>query len=399
MNNILVINAGSSSLKYQLIDMDSETLVAKGNAERIGIPGSKLTHNPIKKPAVTIEQPMADHVAAIRMVLDALTDQEHGVIASMDEINAVGHRVVHGGEKFSGSVRIDDAVMAALEENIPLAPLHNPANLMGIRACQAVMPNTPMVGVFDTAFHQTMPPKAFLYGLPYEYYKELKVRRYGFHGTSHRYVSQKVAQCMGKKPEELKIVTCHLGNGGSVTAVDGGKSVDTTMGMTPLEGVLMGTRSGSLDPAIIEFLMTNKHMTIEEVMAVLNKKSGLQGISGLSSDMRDVVAGMKEGNERAKIAFESFCYRVTKYIGAFAAAMGGVDAVVFTAGIGENMALVREAVCKDLGFMGIKLCPERNAQRGDEVKISTDDSKVQVWVIATNEELMIARDTLQLVKG
>ena len=293
MNNILVINAGSSSLKYQLIDMDSETLVAKGNAERIGIPGSKLTHNPIKKPAVTLEQPMADHVAAIRMVLDALTDQEHGVIASMDEINAVGHRVVHGGEKFSGSVLIDDEVMAALEENIPLAPLHNPANLMGIRACQAVMPHTPMVGVFDTAFHQTMPPKAFLYGLPYEYYKELKVRRYGFHGTSHRYVSQKVAQCMGKKPEELKIVTCHLGNGGSVTAVDGGKSVDTTMGMTPLEGVLMGTRSGNLDPAIIEYLMSNKHMTIDEVMEVLNKKSGLQGISGISSDMRDVVAGMK----------------------------------------------------------------------------------------------------------
>ena len=399
MNNILVINAGSSSLKYQLIDMESETLVAKGNAERIGIAGSKLTHNPIKTPAVVIEEPMADHVAAIRMVLEALTDKEHGVISSMDEINAVGHRVVHGGEKFSGSVLIDDEVIAALEENIPLAPLHNPANLMGIRACQEVMPNTPMVGVFDTAFHQTMPPKAYLYGLPYEYYKDLKVRRYGFHGTSHRYVSQKVAQCMGKNVEDLKIVTCHLGNGGSITAVQGGKSVDTTMGMTPLEGVLMGTRSGDMDPAIIEYLMTNNNMTIDEVMTVLNKKSGLQGISGLTSDMRDVVAGMKEGNERAAAAFESFCYRATKYIGAYAAAMGGVDVVVFTAGIGENMALVRETVCKNLGFMGIKVCPERNAVRGDEVKISTDDSAVDVWVIATNEELMIARDTLEMVKA
>ena len=397
MNNILVINAGSSSLKYQLIDMDNERLVAKGNAERIGIEGSKLTHNPITKPVVTIEATMEDHVAAIRMVLDALTDKEHGVISSMNEINAVGHRVVHGGEKFSGSVIINDAVIAALEENIPLAPLHNPANLMGIRACQAVMTNTPMVGVFDTAFHQTMPPKAFLYGLPYDYYKRLKVRRYGFHGTSHLYVSQRVAQRMDRNVEDLKIVTCHLGNGGSVTAVDGGKSIDTTMGMTPLEGVMMGTRSGNLDPSIIEFLMKHDNLSIDEVMDVLNKKSGLQGLSGISSDMRDVVAASKAGNEQAKATLECFCYRVTKYIGAFAAAMGGVDAVVFTAGIGENMAIVREMTCKGLEFLGIKMDPERNAIRGDEVKISTDDSRVQVWVIATNEELMIARDTLKLV--
>jgi acetate kinase len=397
MNNILVINAGSSSLKYQLIDMDQEKVVAKGNAERIGITGSKLTHNPMTRPAVTVETPMDDHVAAIRLVLEALTDKEHGVIGSMDEINAVGHRVVHGGEKFSASVIIDDEVIAALEENIPLAPLHNPANLMGIRACRAVMPDTPMVGVFDTAFHQTMPPKAYLYGLPYDYYTRLKVRRYGFHGTSHRYVTQKVAACMGKKPEELKIITCHLGNGGSITAVDGGKSVDTTMGMTPLEGIMMGTRSGSLDPAIIEYIMENDDKSINQVMDVLNKQSGLLGISGLSSDMRDVVAGMKAGNERATMAFKAFCYRVTKYIGAFAAAMGGVDVVVFTAGIGENMAIVREEVCRPLAYMGIKFSPERNNAKADEMLISTDDSPVQVWVIATDEELMIARDTLELV--
>lgn len=399
MNNILVINAGSSSLKYQLIDMDTETLIAKGLAERIGGAGSNLTHKPTGGTPVTIEQPMKDHKDAIRMVLDALTDKDHGVISSMDEINAVGHRVVHGGEKFSGSVLVDEDVMAALEENIPLAPLHNPANILGIRACQAVMPNAPMVAVFDTAFHQTMPAKAFIYGLPYEYYKENKVRRYGFHGTSHRYVSQKVADCMGKDIKDLKIITCHLGNGGSVTAVDGGKSVDTTMGLTPLEGVLMGTRCGDMDPAIIEYLMTNKNMTISEVMTVLNKKSGMQGISGVSSDMRDITAGLKNGDERCTLAFQSFCYRVSKYIGAYAAAMGGVDAVVFTAGIGENVALVRETVCEKLGFMGITVDPELDAVRGDEVRISPEGAKVQVWVIATNEELMIARDTLELVSA
>jgi len=397
MNNILVINAGSSSLKYQLIDMDHETVIAKGNAERIGIPGSRLIHKPAGKDPYIAEKPMPDHVDAIRMVLDALTDSEHGVIKSMDEINAVGHRVVHGGEKFASSVVIDDAVMAALEENVPLAPLHNPANIKGIKACQAVMPNTPMVGVFDTAFHQTMPPKAFLYGLPYEYYTDMKIRRYGFHGTSHRYVSQKVAQCMGKPMDGLKIITCHIGNGGSVAAVENGKSVDTSMGLTPLEGVLMGTRCGDLDPAIIEFLMKNKNMTIDQVMNVLNKESGLQGISGLTSDMRDIRAGVADNNPRAIAAFDSFCYRVGKYIGAYAAAMGGVDCVVFTAGIGENVAAVRARVCEKLGFMGIKVDEARNNTPGDEVKISPDDAPVQVWVIATNEELMIARDTLELV--
>ena len=399
MNNILVINAGSSSLKYQLIDMDTEALIAKGLAERIGGAGSNLTHKPTGGTPVTIERTMKDHKDAIRMVLEALTDKDYGVISSMSEINAVGHRVVHGGEKFSGSVLIDDAVMGALEENVPLAPLHNPANILGIRACQAVMPDAPMVAVFDTAFHQTMPPKSFIYGLPYEYYTDLKIRRYGFHGTSNRYVSQRVAECMGKRLEDLKIITCHLGNGGSVTAIDGGKSVDTSMGLTPLEGVLMGTRSGDMDPAIIEYLMTNKGMTISEVMTVLNKKSGMQGISGVSSDMRDITAGMKNNDARCTLAFQNFCYRVSKYIGAYAAAMGGVDAVVFTAGIGENVPLVRETVCEKLGFMGIKVCPKKNAIRGDEVMISPDGEKIQVWVIATNEELMIARDTLALVAG
>ena len=396
MKNILVINAGSSSLKYQLIDMDSESVKAKGLVERIGIEGSNLQHTPKGGEKIVIKEPMNNHIEGMQKVLAALTDPAHGVISSMDEIYAVGHRVVHGGEKFASSVRIDDAVMAAIEENVPLAPLHNPANIMGIQACRQVMPTTPMVAVFDTAFHQSMPPKAYLYGLPYEYYTQYKVRRYGFHGTSHRYVSQKAAQMLGRPVEQLKIVTCHLGNGSSITAVDGGKSVDTSMGLTPLEGVIMGTRSGSMDPAIIEFLMTNTGMDIAQVTSVLNKKSGLLGISGVSSDMRDITSAVEAGNEMADVALEALCYGVKKYIGSYAAAMGGLDAVVFTAGIGEHVAVVRERVLKGLGFMGIAFCPERN-RTVDEGLICTDDSKVKALVVATDEEMAIARDTLALV--
>ncbi|MGI6201589.1 MAG: acetate/propionate family kinase [Christensenellales bacterium] len=396
MKNILVINAGSSSLKYQLIDMDSESVKAKGLVERIGIEGSNLQHTPKGGEKIVIKEPMNNHIEGMQKVLAALTDPAHGVISSMDEIYAVGHRVVHGGEKFASSVRIDDAVMAAIEENVPLAPLHNPANIMGIQACRQVMPTTPMVAVFDTAFHQTMPPKAYLYGLPYEYYTQYKVRRYGFHGTSHRYVSQKAAQMLGRPVEQLKIVTCHLGNGSSITAVDGGKSVDTSMGLTPLEGVIMGTRSGSMDPAIIEFLMTNTGMDIAQVTSVLNKKSGLLGISGVSSDMRDITSAVEAGNEMADVALEALCYGVKKYIGSYAAAMGGLDAVVFTAGIGEHVAVVRERVLKGLGFMGIDFSPERN-RTVDEGLICTDDSKVKALVVATDEEMAIARDTLALV--
>ena len=396
MKNILVINAGSSSLKYQLIDMDSESVKAKGLVERIGIEGSNLQHTPKGGEKIVIKEPMNNHIEGMQKVLAALTDPAHGVISSMDEIYAVGHRVVHGGEKFASSMRIDDAVMAAIEENVPLAPLHNPANIMGIQACRQVMPTTPMVAVFDTAFHQSMPPKAYLYGLPYEYYTQYKVRRYGFHGTSHRYVSQKAAQMLGRPVEQLKIVTCHLGNGSSITAVDGGKSVDTSMGLTPLEGVIMGTRSGSMDPAIIEFLMTNTGMDIAQVTSVLNKKSGLLGISGVSSDMRDITSAVEAGNEMADVALEALCYGVKKYIGSYAAAMGGLDAVVFTAGIGEHVAVVRERVLKGLGFMGIDFCPERN-RTVDEGLICTDDSKVKALVVATDEEMAIARDTLALV--
>ena len=396
---VLVINAGSSSLKYQLIDMDSETLVAKGNAERIGIPGSKLTHNPIKKPAVTLEQPMADHVAAIRMVLDALTDQEHGVIASMDEINAVGHRVVHGGEKFAKSVVITDEVMAAIEECNPLAPLHNPANIIGIKACQQLMPGVPMVAVFDTAFHQTMPPVAYTYALPYEFYEQDKVRRYGFHGTSHKYVSQRAAAMLGKPIEELKLISCHLGNGSSIAAVDGGKSVDTSMGFTPLAGLPMGTRSGDLDAGILQYLMNKYGMNIDEMLNILNKKSGVEGLSGVSSDFRDLEKAAEEGNARAQLAEEKFAYEVKKYVGAYAAAMGGVDAIIFTAGVGENDKGIRAMVCDGLEYMGVKLDPAANDVRGKETVISAADSKVKVLLIPTNEELMIATDTAAIVKG
>ena len=395
MNNILIVNAGSSSLKYQLIDMTDEHTVAKGNVERIGIEGSKLTH---KDPGgtFTVEQPLKDHTAAIRLVLEALTDKEHGVISSMDEISAVGHRVLHGGEKFAGSYLINDEVMAAIEENIPLGPLHNPANLMGIRACQEVMPDTPMVAVFDTAFHMTMPKEAYLYALPLDYYKRLKVRRYGFHGTSHRFVAQRTREIL--PPEETeKLIICHLGNGSSLSAVKDGKVVDTSMGLTPLEGVVMGTRCGSIDPAIIYYIMKQDKISIEEVDTLLNKKSGLLGLTGLSSDMRDVRSAAEAGNEDAITALKIWAYVIRKQIGAYAAAMDGVDTLVFTAGIGENDAQARADICDGLSFLGIALDHEKNsAVRGVEACISTPDSRVKVMVVPTNEELVIARDTRAL---
>ncbi len=397
MKKVLVINCGSSSLKYQLIDMETEEVVAKGLAERIGIDGSRLKHQPAGKDAVVQEEPMPDHHKAVEMVLAALTDPNHGVIADMSEICAVGHRVVHGGEKFASSVLITKDVIETMEECSDLAPLHNPANLIGIEACMALMPNTPMVAVFDTAFHQTMPEKAFLYGIPYKYYKEYQVRRYGFHGTSHRYVSQRVAAILGKPIEDLKIVVCHLGNGASVCAVKGGKSVDTSMGLTPLEGLIMGTRSGDLDPAILQYIMHKDNLDIDQMMNVLNKESGVLGLSEISSDFREIENGCAEGNKDAIRANDAFVYRVAKYIGSYAAAMNGVDAIAFTAGLGENNALVRKEVCEYLEFLGLKVDDEKNNVRGKEVVFSTDDSKVAALLVPTNEELMIARDTMELI--
>ena len=396
MKKVLVINCGSSSLKYQLIDMETEAVEAKGLAERIGIDG-RLKHTPAGKDTVVIEEAMPDHNKAVELVIGALTNPEYGVIKDMSEITAVGHRVVHGGEKFNSSVLINEDVIKAIEECSDLAPLHNPANLIGIRACQKLMPGTPMVAVFDTAFHQTMPEKAFLYAIPYKYYEQYGIRRYGFHGTSHRYVSERAAALMGKKPEEIRTVVCHLGNGASVCAVDHGKSVDTSMGLTPLEGLIMGTRSGDMDPAILSYLMGKEHMNIDQMMDVLNKQSGVLGLSGISSDFRDIEAGQKEGNAGAKRANDAFVYRVAKFIGAYAAAMNGIDAIAFTAGLGENNAAVRKEICSYLEFMGVKICDKRNAVRGTEALISTDDSKVSVFLIPTNEELMIARDTMELV--
>ena len=394
---VLVINAGSSSLKYQLMDPDTNEVYAKGLCERIGIDG-RLTHKvPATNGKYEFEIPMPTHAEAIQAVLNALTDAEHGVIKSMDEIEAVGHRVVHAGEKFACSVRITQEVMDALEECIPLAPLHNPANITGIRACQKVMPGVPMVGVFDTAFHQTMPPKSYIYALPYEYYEEDKVRRYGFHGTSHKYVSGRAAAMLGKPIEELKIITCHLGNGSSVTAVDHGKSVDTSMGFTPLAGVPMGTRSGDLDAGILEYLMNKHNMDMAAMMNVLNKKSGVLGISGVSSDFRDLENAAAEGNERAALALEAFQYSVKKLVGAYAAAMGGVDAIVFTAGVGENDPATRMAIAGNLEFMGVKMDADANNVRGKETVISAPDSKVKVLLIPTDEELMIARDTAEII--
>ena len=397
--NILVINAGSSSLKYQLLNPETQEVLAKGLCERIGIDG-KFTYKPTGKEAVKeADVAMPTHSEAIQAVLNALVDPANGVIASMDEIGAVGHRVVHGGEKFASSVLITDEVMAAIEECNPLAPLHNPANIIGIKACQALMPNTPMVAVFDTAFHQTMPPVAYTYALPYEYYEKDKVRRYGFHGTSHKYVSQRAAAMLGKPIEELKLISCHLGNGSSVTAIDGGKSVDTTMGFTPLAGLPMGTRSGDLDAGILEYIMGKYGYDIKEMVSILNKKSGVQGVSGVSSDFRDLENAHKEGNERAGLAVDMFNYGVKKYIGAYAAAMGGVDAIIFTAGVGENSASQRLAIASDLEFMGVKMDAEANSVRGKETVISAADSKVKVLLIPTNEELMIAMDTAAIAKG
>ena len=395
---VLVINCGSSSLKYQLIDSDTEQVLAKGICERIKLDGS-LTHQATGKEKIQIEAPMPDHSAAVKLVLQYLLDEKLGAIKNLDEIAAVGHRVVHGGEKFSSAVLINDEVLAAIEECCDLAPLHNPANLIGIRACQELMPGVPQVAVFDTAFHQTMPDYAYTYGIPYEYYEKYKIRRYGFHGTSHSYVSKKAAEVLGKKYEDLKIIVCHLGNGASVSAVKNGKCVDTSMGLTPLEGLIMGTRSGDIDPAIMEFIAHKEGKNIDEIMTVLNKKSGVYGLSNnLSSDFRDLEAGYNNGDAHCIRTMNTYCYRVAKYIGSYVAAMNGVDVICFTAGIGENAPLVRSLVCEHLGFLGVSIDEEANHKRGEEIAISTPDSKTTVMVIPTNEELAIARETVSLVK-
>ena len=397
--NILVINCGSSSLKFQLINAESEEVLAKGLCERIGIDG-RLTYQPAGGEKEISEKAMPTHTEAIQFVIDALTNEKTGVVKSLSEIGAVGHRIVHGGEKFASSVVITEEVKKAVEECNDLAPLHNPANLIGVEACEKLMPGTPMVAVFDTAFHQTMPEKAYMYGLPYEYYEKYKVRRYGFHGTSHSYVSKKAAEVMGKAYDEVKTIVCHLGNGASVSAVLNGKSVDTSMGLTPLEGLVMGTRSGDIDPAIMEFIAQKENLDIEGIMNVLNQKSGVFGLSGeISSDFRDLTGAMAEGDKKAKIALEVFAYRVAKYIGAYAAAMNGVDDIVFTAGIGENVSYVREQVCSYLGYLGVELDPDANEKfRGEQGEITKPGCKVRVFVIPTNEELAIARETLALVK-
>ena len=394
---VLVMNCGSSSLKYQLIDSESEAVLAKGLCERIGIDG-RLTHKPAGKDTVAIEADMPNHKAAVSLVLSHLTDPVCGVIGALSEIEAVGHRVVHGGEKFASSVVLTQEVTAEIKKCNELAPLHNPANLIGINACAELMPGVPMVAVFDTAFHQTMPKKAYLYGLPYEYYETYKVRRYGFHGTSHSYVSKRAPEILGKDIASLKTIVCHLGNGSSICAVDGGKSVDTSMGFTPLEGLVMGTRSGDVDPAVLEYIAGKENLDVSGVLNVLNKKSGVQGISGVSSDFRDLDAASKEGNERAAAALDIFAYRVAKYVGSYAAAMNGVDVIVFTAGIGENDAAMREKICGYLGYLGITVDKEANAVRGQEKVISTADSRVTAMVVPTNEELAIARETVALVK-
>ena len=398
---VLVINAGSSSLKYQLIDMEGEKLLAKGLCERIGIDGH-LKHTPLvdDKPVFNEDLPLPTHAEAIAAVIDKLTSAEYGVVSSMSEIDAVGHRVVHGGEKFASSVLITDEVMKALEDCTPFAPLHNPANITGINACVEVMgKDVPQVGVFDTAFHQTMPAKAYMYALPYDYYTKDGVRRYGFHGTSHRYVSQRCAELMGRPIEELKLISCHMGNGSSICAIMNGKSVDTSMGFTPLVGLPMGTRSGDVDPGALQFVMNRYGMDIDAMLNVLNKKSGVLGISGVSSDFRDLENAAEEGNERARLALDMFDYSVAKVVGSYAAAMNGVDAIVFTAGVGENSPTTRAGICQYLGFLGAELDEEANAKRGDDRLISKPGSKVQLWVIPTNEELVIARDTRDIVSA
>lgn len=395
---VLVINCGSSSLKYQVIDSETEHVLAKGLCERIGIDGV-LTYQPAGQDKIKYEAAMPAHRQAVELVLKQLTNPENGILKSIDEIDAVGHRMVHGGEKFACSTLLTDDVLKTVESCNDLAPLHNPPTLVGVAACRELLPTTPMVGVFDTAFHQTMPPEAYIYGLPYEYYEKYAVRRYGFHGTSHKYVSLRAAEILGKKPEDLKIVVCHLGNGSSISAVDGGKCVDTSMGLTPLEGLVMGTRSGDIDPTCIEFIAHKENLSLEQVMDIVNKKSGVLGISGVSSDFRDLDEAAKAGNKRADLALRVFAHSVVKYIGSFIAVMNGVDAIVFTAGIGENDDYVREEVCKYLGYLGVDFDSEVNAGlRGKEAELTKEGSKVKVFVIPTNEELAIARETLALVK-
>ncbi|MDP4177419.1 MAG: acetate kinase [Bacillota bacterium] len=395
--NILVINCGSSSLKYQLISMENEKVLAKGLVERIGIEGSNLVQKVEGRDKYIITKPMNNHTEAVKLVLDSLIDKDHGVISSMDEISAVGHRVVHGGENYSKSVLINDDVLKSIEECSKLAPLHNPANIIGINACKDLMPNVPMVAVFDTAFHQTMPDYAYMYALPYELYSKYSIRKYGFHGTSHRYVSKEAAKMLSKDISELKIITCHIGNGCSVAAIKNGKCIDTSMGFTPLEGVAMGTRSGNIDPAVVTFLIKEAKLSVDEVENLLNKKSGVYGISGVSSDFRDIKkAAFQEGNKRAELAVNLFNYRIKQYIGSYAAAMGGVDCIVFTAGIGENSAVTREGICEGLEFLGAELDKVKNDAATDAEYISVEGSKVKILVIPTDEELMIARDTKEI---
>lgn len=394
---VLVVNCGSSSIKYQLINMENEEVMAKGYLEKIGLPDSFLTHR-VNGEKYRIEKVITNHEEGIKLVLDQLLDENYGVIKDLKEIDAVGHRVVHGGEKFSDSVIITDEVIDAMKECIPLAPLHNPAGITGIEACRKVLPDVPMVGVFDTAFHQTIPEEAYIYAIPYEYYEKYRIRKYGFHGTSHKFVSRRVAELMGKPVEDLKIITCHLGQGGSLCAVKGGKSVDTSMGLTPLAGIPMGTRSGDIDPSIVTFLMKQENLTPDEMDTILNKKSGKLGISGVSFDDRDIEAAAAEGNKRAKLAIDTFAYQVLGYIGRYAAQMNGVDVITFAGGVGENGPEVRSKICQSLEFLGVKIDEEKNKARGKECEISTPDSKVKVYIIPTNEELMIARDTMNLVK-
>lgn len=396
---ILVINCGSSSLKYQLIDMETEELMAKGLVERIGIEGSRIKHETIGKEKKTIETPMQDHKRALELVMESLTNEEYGAIKSLDEIDAVGHRVVHGGEDFAQSVIIDEKVLKGIEDNVEIAPLHNPPNIMGIKACQRLLPNVKQVAVFDTAFHQTMPAESYIYALPYEYYEKYKIRRFGFHGTSHKYITNRAAEMLGKDVNEVNLITCHLGNGSSICAVKNGKSIDTSMGFTPLEGLAMGTRCGDLDPAILPFLMEKENLSTDEINTLINKKSGVLGISGVSSDFRDIEAARDEGNKRAKLALDIFEKRVRGYIGSYMTELDHVDAIVFTAGVGENSIEMRESIVNGLKSLGLKIDTERNNVRGEDKLISADDSSIKIFVIPTNEELMIARDTKALVEA
>ncbi len=393
---VLVVNAGSSSIKYQVFNMEDESVLAKGLVDRVGIPGTTLEHKPTGKDEVIIKKDLPDHTAGMKLVLEVLVNSEYGVLTSMDEISAVGHRVVHGGESFADSVVIDDTVKKVIRDCFDIAPLHNPPNLMGIEACQELMPNVPHVAVFDTAFHQTMQPENYLYALPYDVYEKFKVRRYGFHGTSHYYVAHRAADMLGKKYEDCKIITCHLGNGGSMAAIKDGKVIDTTMGFTPLEGLVMGTRSGDIDPAIVWFLMDKMSMDTSEANNYFNKKSGMLGLSGVSNDLRDVLEAANSGNERAKIALAVYYNQVKGYIGNYMAKLNGCDCIVFTAGVGENGYDVRAAICENMDYLGVEMDVEKNKVRGKEVDVSKESSKVKIFVIPTNEELVIARDTKRL---